>query len=153
MTERTTQHSTFTIERTLAFAPAKVFAAWSSREAKGRWFAGTTGKWKELKREFDFQVGGREVARGQWDTGTTSHFDARYHEIVPDQRIVYVYDMFIDDKRISISLATIEFNAAGGGTKLIVTEQGAFLDGYDDAGSRERGTAYLLDNLESSLQG
>jgi hypothetical protein len=36
-------------------------------------------------------------------------------------------------------------------TKLLVDEQGAFLDGYDDAGSRERGTGYLLDKLGESL--
>jgi hypothetical protein len=35
----------------------------------------------------------------------------------------------------------------GAGTRLVVTEKGAFLDGYDDAGSRERGTGLLLDRL------
>jgi len=33
----------------------------------------------------------------------------------------------------------------------MVTELGAFLDGYDDAGSRERGTGELLDALSRSL--
>ena len=33
----------------------------------------------------------------------------------------------------------------------MVTEQGAFLDGYDDAGSREQGTGLLLDALGASL--
>jgi len=33
-----------------------------------------------------------------------------------------------------------------------VTEQGAFLDGYDDAGSREHGTNFLLDALGKSLK-
>jgi hypothetical protein len=54
--------------------------------------------------------------------------------------------------KISVSLATIEFEKTGAGTRLTVTEQGAFLDGYDDAGSRERGTAALLDRLEESLR-
>jgi len=34
----------------------------------------------------------------------------------------------------------------------VLTEQGVFLDGYDDAGSRERGTKGLLDQLEASLK-
>ena len=42
----------------------------------------------------------------------------------------------------------MEFLPAGSATRLIVTEQGAFLDGYDDAGSREQGTRWLLDKLE-----
>jgi len=33
----------------------------------------------------------------------------------------------------------------------MVTEQGAFLDGYDDAVSRERGTGEPLDALGRSL--
>jgi hypothetical protein len=33
-----------------------------------------------------------------------------------------------------------------------MTEQGAFLDGYDDAGSRERGSNFLLDALGKYLQ-
>ena len=38
-----------------------------------------------------------------------------------------------------------------GGTHLVMTEPGAYLDGYDDAGSRERGTQHLLDALGASL--
>jgi hypothetical protein len=34
----------------------------------------------------------------------------------------------------------------------VLTEQGVFLDGYDDAGSRERGTKGLLDKLEAALK-
>jgi len=33
-----------------------------------------------------------------------------------------------------------------------MTEQGAFLDGYDDAGSREHGSNFLLDALGNSLK-
>jgi hypothetical protein len=36
-------------------------------------------------------------------------------------------------------------------TALTVTEQGVFLDGYEDAGSREIGTGFLLDRLGASL--
>ena len=80
-----------------------------------------------------------------------SQFDATYFDIVPDERIVYAYEMHIDGVKISVSLATIEFKAAGQGTTLVVTETGAFLDGYDDAGSRERGTAQLLEQVGLSL--
>ena len=49
-------------------------------------------------------------------------------------------------------LATIEFKAVAGGTRLVLTEQGAFLDGYDDAGSREHGTNLLVDKMGATLQ-
>lgn len=45
----------------------------------------------------------------------------------------------------------VKLQSTGRGTRLKVTEQGAFLDGDEDAGARERGTAQLLDALGSSL--
>ena len=78
-------------------------------------------------------------------------FHARYLDIVPGERIVYVYEMHQNDTKISASLATLEFKPAPDGTRLVVTEQGAFLDGYDDAGSREHGTNELLNRVGKSL--
>ena len=61
-----------------------------------------------------------------------------------------------DEKKISVSLATVELEPARigkkEGTRMRVTEQGAFLGGYDDAGSREHGTGSLMDALEKSLE-
>ena len=54
--------------------------------------------------------------------------------------------------KISVSLATIEFKAVGTGTRLLLTETGAFLDGYDDAGSREHGTNFLMDRMGATLE-
>ena len=100
----------------------------------------------------NFRVGGEERVKGSGESGRISDFRSRYFDIVPDERIVYAYDMHIDDARISVSLATVEFQAVGDGTRLVVTEQGAFLDGYDDAGSREHGTRWLLDKLDAALR-
>ena len=151
MNKKRAEHATFTIERHFDFAPVKVYAAWSTREGKASWFSGPPG-WKEEIREFDFRVSGRERLRGVWDGGRTSDFHCHYFDIVKEQRIIYGYDMYVDDKKISISLATVEFHADGKGTKLTLTEQGTFLDGYDDAGSRERGTNFLMDGLEAALK-
>jgi uncharacterized protein YndB with AHSA1/START domain len=71
--------------------------------------------------------------------------------VVAHGRLVYTYVMHLDDKKISVSLATMQLKSENDGTKLMVSEQGAFLDGYDDAGSREHGTGYLLDQLGASL--
>jgi hypothetical protein len=46
----------------------------------------------------------------------------------------------------------MQLKAEGRKTTLMVTEQGAFLDGYDDAGAREQGTSHLLDALGASLK-
>jgi uncharacterized protein YndB with AHSA1/START domain len=78
-------------------------------------------------------------------------FNAIYQDIVPNERIVYTYEMLMEKTRISVSLAIIEFTPAGKGTKLTLTEHGAFLDGYDNVDSRRHGTNELLDALERSL--
>ncbi|HLX81836.1 MAG TPA: SRPBCC domain-containing protein, partial [Burkholderiales bacterium] len=109
--------------------------------------------WELLERQMDARVGGRERLKGRWESGMVSTFDAIYLDVIPDERLVYAYDLYMNDKKISVSLATLELKAEGGKTTLLVTEQGAFLDGYDDSGSRQQGTAHLLDALGASLQG
>jgi uncharacterized protein YndB with AHSA1/START domain len=103
-------------------------------------------------REFDFRVGGRERNSGGPKGGPVHSFNGVYQDIVPDERIVYTYDMHLDDERISVSLTTIELKPEAGGTRLIFTEQGVFLDGYDDAAGREQGTRWLVGKLEESLR-
>ena len=153
MTNRTVEHGTFTIERNFEVPPARVFAAWADPKAKAIWFAGPAGEWKQQLRQMDFRIGGRERVKGEFTGGRVSDFDAFYHDIVTNRRIVYSYTMHVDEKRISVSLATIEFEpASGAGTRLILTEQGAYLDGgFDGSAGREQGTRGLLDNLNRFL--
>jgi uncharacterized protein YndB with AHSA1/START domain len=101
----------------------------------------------------DVRIGGRERLRARWEGGVVSTFDAIYHDVIPNERLIYSYEMRLDEKKISVSLATLQLQAEGRKTTLIITEQGAFLDGYDDAGSRETGTGHLLDALGASLRG
>jgi len=151
MTMRNAKHATFTIERVYPAAPARVFAAWSNKEAKTAW-AYCHEEWPVSEHVFDFRVGGREYAVTGPAGGTRHVFNAHYFDIVPDQRIIYAYDMHLDDRRISVSLTTVEFFAAAGGTRLVFTEQGVFLDGYDDIAGREEGTRIGLDNLDRRLR-
>jgi uncharacterized protein YndB with AHSA1/START domain len=150
MAERSVTHATFVIERIYEASPARVFAAWANPAAKARWFAGPDD-WEAGAYELDFRVGGRERAGGGPPGGPVHTFEARYQDIVPDQRIVCTYDMHLDETRISVSLATVEFKPVGAGTRLIYTEQAAFLDGYDNPAQREQGTRDLLDALDAEL--
>jgi uncharacterized protein YndB with AHSA1/START domain len=150
---RSAAHAAFTIQRELPHAVERVYAAWSDAKAKAAWFSGPSGQWTPLEREMDFRVGGRERARGRWASGVVTDFQAHYLDIVPLHRIVYAYNMHVDERKISVSLATVQFEALGAKrARITVTEQGAFLDGYDDAGSRERGTGALMDALAKSLE-
>jgi uncharacterized protein YndB with AHSA1/START domain len=157
MTGRTVIHDTFTIERSYPATPSRVFAAFASEEAKNVW--GDTGGLEPASgeagaTEFDFRVGGRERFGHVWQ-GTTYRYDALYYDIVPDQRIVYSYEMYANDVRISVSLTTIEFAKSGDGTALTFTEQGTYLDGIDGPDAprlRSEGTGEMLDGLTSYLE-
>jgi uncharacterized protein YndB with AHSA1/START domain len=149
---RSVVHAEFALERSYQAPVARVWKAFTDESAKQKWFAGTPGSWQLLERRMDVRVGGSERLRGRWQGGVVSTFDAVYHDVIPNERLVYSYVMHLDDRKISVSLATIELRSAGGKTNVKVTEQGAFLDGYEDGGSRERGTGHLLDALGESLK-
>ncbi len=148
---RSVVHASFHLERRYNAPVERVWKALTDEAAKQKWFGGPPGEWDLLERHMDVREGGRERAKGRWKSGMVSTFDALYHDVVPHEWLVYSYVMHLDDKKISVSLATMQIMREDGGTKLQVTEQGAFLDGYDDAGSREHGTGYLLDRLGASL--
>lgn len=144
------QHDTFTVERRYPASLARVYRALTDPRAKAAWFVGPHG-WDEHERRMDARVGGTERVVGRHPSGMISAFDAVYMDLVPAERIIFAYNMTIDGKRISTSLATWELRPDGAGTHLVLTEQGAFLDGYVDAGSRLEGTNLLLDALGAAL--
>jgi uncharacterized protein YndB with AHSA1/START domain len=149
--KRSVTHATFVIQREYDSAPATVFGAWSDPKAKADWFVGPDD-WGPNEYALDFRVGGREFNRGGPKGGPIHTYEARYYDIVPNERIIIAYDLHLDERRISVSLATVEFKAEGKGTRLTFTEQGAFLDGYDNAAEREHGTGELLDALGRALK-
>ena len=149
---RSVVHATFHLERNYDAPVARVWRALADENAKQKWFCGPPGRWEMMERRMDVRSGGRERLKGRWEGGVVSTFDAIYHDVIPNERLVYSYEMHLDDKKISVSLATLQLQGRDGKTWLMVTEQGAFLDGYDDAGSREQGTAHLLDALGASLK-
>ena len=106
-TSRSAEHGTFTITPDVPRPPERVFAAWSSQEAKARWFGAP-----------DAAATARLPGRRQGDQpgrppgGPVFTYEATYRDIVPDERIVYGYMMDADDTVISVSVTTVEFEPA-----------------------------------------
>jgi len=152
VSERSVEHSSFTIRRRYEVPPERVFAAWESHSAKTRWFVAAEG-WEVEAHELDFREGGREVASTRPAGGPLHTYRAVYWEIAPNERIVYTYEMLIDDVRLSVSLVTVELTADGDGAELALTEHGAFFDALEDPALRRDGTGSLLEALAREVVG
>lgn len=151
MTERSVTHATFSIERTYDAPPARVFNAFADPKIKRRWFVEGEG-WDVEQFDPDFKVGGFERSRFRFRGGELIRNDTVYHDIVANERIIFSYTMTIGENRISASLATVELKPAASGTHVTFTEQGAFLDGYDNVAQREGGWKQLVEALGRELQ-
>jgi uncharacterized protein YndB with AHSA1/START domain len=126
--DRYVTHATFSLERRYPVPVHQVFAAWADPDAKARWFAG----------------------------GPVMTFESFYRDIVLGQRIVYSSTLSTGDEVVTVSLTTVELSTdelgpGGDGTRLVLTEQGTYLDGREDPSWREHGTGDWLDALGAEL--
>jgi uncharacterized protein YndB with AHSA1/START domain len=145
MSDRSVTHATFTLKRTYSATPDRVFAAWADPQAKGRWFAGDAPGY-----EMEFRPGGLE-RNGGVHGGMRITWESLYREIVIDERIVYTSTLTMDDDLAGASLTTVEFVPEGGGTRVVLVEAGAYLDGREQPEWREEGTGKWLDALATYL--
>ena len=144
MTQRSIVHSTFTLERIYPVPIAQVFRAWADPQIKVRWFAGNPADY-----ELDFRPGGIERNCAVHD-GQTITWESLYREILTDERIVYT-SVLSEDSVATVSLTTVEFVAQDHGTRLMLVEAGAYLDGREQPAWREHGTGDWLDALGRHL--
>lgn len=151
MQKPTVIHSTFTLERSYPFLPAKVFAALSEPEKKRRWFADSPNH-EVVEFVMDFREGGVERMQYRFNEETpfpgviltnTGH----YQDIVPGRRVVLSSAMTIAGRRISVSLVTFDLLPEGEGTTLLCTFQGAFFEGADGPEMRKAGWEFLVERL------
>lgn len=150
MTKRSVTPHTMVLERTLKYAPSIVFKAWADPASKASWFTGPPD-WHVEPHSLDFRVGGIETSAGGPKGGDMHIMQALYHEIIPDQRLIYSFTMHVGEVLLTVSLATLEFVASGSGTHLKLIEQLVFLDGCDHLKEREEGTNAMIDMLEAYL--
>jgi len=147
-------HATICLDRVYEAAPARVYAAFTDPEARKRWFF-QVDAWSLHRHS------GGETAVGAVESSAFSPPGADvvitnnsvYMDVVPNERLVFAYQMTVAGKPISASLATAEFRPEGQGTRLVFTEQGAYFDDPGQVAGREEGTRELLEALAAELVG
>jgi uncharacterized protein YndB with AHSA1/START domain len=122
-----------------------VFRAWADPQIKVRWFAGNPTDY-----QMDFRPGGMDRNSVVHD-GKQITWESLYREIVTDERIVYTSVLSEDGTVATVSLATVELVPDHDGTRLVLVEVGAYLDGREQPAWREEGTGDWLDALGRHL--
>jgi len=146
----TVTHASFSFERDFPHPPAKVFAAYSSPAAKRRWLVEGEGFTVEAY-EPGFGQGAREHSSFRFKGGPVITNDTVYTDIVDDERIVFTYWMTIGGAPMSTSLVTVLLHPEGNGTRLTMTEQGTYNEGFADVAGREQGMRALMDALDREV--
>ena len=148
----------WSLTRDYPHPPNRVFDAWADPAIKVRWFDLSDPADLAPSTYFsDFRVGGRESVSSPPGRRPVWTYEAEYRDIVANERIVVTYEMAVDDRRVSVSVATVTFEsvpfeAAASGTRLTYIEQGAYLDGLDTPGGRRGGTTSQLERLATVLE-
>ena len=145
MIDHTITHATFSLERIYPVRPNRVFDAWADPAIKVRWFSSNAQDY-----ELDFSPGGIERLSATHD-GKLITWESLYREIVTDERIVYTSVLSEQDTVATVSLTTVEIVPKDEGTRLILVEAGAYLDGREQPAWREQGTSDWLDALGADL--
>ena len=158
MSEPKVVHSTFVVQRSLSKPVETVFAALSKPEKVKQWFAEGEGH-DLLEFNLNFAEGGTQrlvyrMKQGTPVAGMVIENEARFQEIVPNDRVVMVTTMKFEGKRILASQITFELVASPKGTDLICTHQGAYFDGDPMQMSMrlEEGWKGLMDRLRKILE-
>ncbi len=150
-------HASFTLAREYAAPVEKVFAAFSEKEKKRRWYVDDVHTGMEiLEYSLDFRVGGRERTRFRTTAesplrGAEVTNETVYMDIVEHERITIAYTMAVGEYRISASLATFALMKTATGTRLVMTDQSAFFPNSDGVELRREGWTKILEALTREI--
>jgi uncharacterized protein YndB with AHSA1/START domain len=135
------------LSRHYPVAPEKVWRAWTDPQAIRRWFG--PGNEPVSVAELDVRVGGRfRIVFGGAD-GNAHEAAGVYKEVVPNRKLSFTWHWPRTTPE-RVSLVTIVFRAAGGGTELAFRHD----QFYDEAArdGHKRGWNAALDKLAEFLK-
>ncbi|KAA6464544.1 polyketide cyclase [Acidobacteria bacterium AB60] len=126
-------HSTYVVERSFAKPVEAVYAALSKPEKVKAWYA-EGEKHDLIEFTLNFMEGGTQrlvyrMREGTPVAGLVIDSEARFQEIVPNDRVVMATTMKFNGRRMLATQITFELVPTPQGTDLICTHQGAYFEG------------------------
>ena len=138
-----TTTSSLTITRTIKASADKVFDAWTQPEQIKRWAAPEGVEVQEA--QVDLTVGGRYHIRMLSDEGEHNAVGV-YREVTRPTRLVYTWSWEEKDHDVGETLVTVEFNAQGDNTEVVVVHEG--FPAAEARDGHEQGWNGCLDGFE-----
>ena len=128
----------FTLDRTYAAAPERVYAHFTDPELMAGWFCPNPAQ--PTTCDLDVRPGGMwRVAMGEWVVGGS------YVEVEPPTRLVFTFDWAHDDD--PPTTVTIQITPHGDGARLVLAHEEAAPDG-----GHEEGWQLSLARLDRELE-
>lgn len=142
-------HATFSMERTFAHRPSRVYRAWTDATQRPLWFRPPEG-WSQ-RYSGDLREGGGEDNDSVTPDGQVHRYLSRILQLRAPERVVYTFEMFSNGVLHSVSAASVELHEHPQGCRMVYTEHCMFLDDTVSVEQRREGTAGLLDQLAGLL--
>lgn len=138
------------LERSYDASPQDVFNAWTNPEVLRRWWA-VDPEGSTPIAEVDLRVGGRYRLSMEDPSGTKHTVGGEYREVSPPDRLVYSWCWEQDNGSGHVSTVTVEFQADGEGTNLVLEHTG--LASVESRDQHAHGWNACLDILQSRVFG
>jgi len=142
-------HDTFVIDITIDAPPAEVFGAYADLQVRMEWAAPANDVIAYDKS--DFRVGGGDVFRCGPVNDLKFVGTLWYHDIVPNERIVYTESVQVGGEKLSLEIVTLELLPEGSVTHLRSTTQMISFVGQQMIADSKSGTRAALHNLAGLL--
>ena len=151
MTDSPIDHDTIIVQRLLDVPVARVYGAFADAKERASWGAPSDTA-VFIYDEADFRVGGRDLARCGPKDDPRFRVEARYLDIVANERIVWTETIREVDKLLAANITTLELRPQGQRTELTVTIQVTSFVGPGMIKNAKAGHEGSLENMARHLE-
>jgi len=146
-----TDHGTVVVERVLDVPLARVYGAFADAAERARW-GSPSDTAAFIYDAADFRVGGLDVIRCGPKEDPRFRVEARYLDIVPERRVLWIEAIRDGNVPLAANLTTLEFFPQGSRTRVKVTVQVASFVGPAMIENTREGHTGSLGNMARLLE-